>query len=178
MQQCTTDPFIQTGEASITIRRYTVDWIANKTIVGISWLHEDGPKLDWRSNSMKLDIRDRSITLEAECSEYEDSIQEHNMTGKQIARLERGRSCKAAHVLVRPLQGECNYQNEHPKEIKIILNYHNDVPSEELRGELSSARNFGMTIDLQRVTKPKIGLVHKLSKQELKELKLQLETTL
>lgn len=100
MQPCTKNLFIQIGEATITVRPHIVDWIAYDNIPGKSWLSEASPKIDWRSNSMKLRIRDRFIALDAECSESESSIQEQTITGKQFSRLTRKCNCKAIHVLI------------------------------------------------------------------------------
>lgn len=132
MQQCTKNLFIQVGKATITLQPYIVHRIVCEIILGKSCLSESNLKVDYRSNTMKLCITDRFISLDAKCSESENSIQEHTITGKQLARMTRKRHCRASQILARPLQGENSYKNEHPKEREKLLKYGSHVFLEDL----------------------------------------------
>lgn len=57
------------------------------------------------------------MTLVAEYSESEESIQEHTASGNKFGRRTT-RSCKAASLLLRPLQIESSYQNGYSEEPK------------------------------------------------------------
>lgn len=152
MQQCTRNLFIQADGAIITLRSYIVNSIAYDII---PWLFAASQKNDWRSYSTKLRIRDEYITLDAECTESEDSSQEHTITEYQFAKLARKRNCEATHVLVRPLNGECSYQNEHSQKLGTLLEHYSNVFPENLPSGLPPDRKDPMTTDLKKMQNQK-----------------------
>ena len=87
MTRCSNNLTIQVREASITVRRYVVDWIAYDIILGKTWPSKANPLIEWKSNRMLLKQGERLIALDAEACNHMVSQPSYMITSKQLKRL-------------------------------------------------------------------------------------------
>ena len=159
-------------------------------ILGIPWLREANPSIDWIQRRVTVTARGSDITLPMTQQRGEDNMaaEVHFCSAKQLAKQAR-RGQPICMAIVRPAekvesveQGtggtdeQMMFHEEMPDEIKAVLTEYKDVFPSDLPPGLPPVRQgHEFKIDVEDETPPVHRPIYKLSPLELDEAKKQIQ---
>lgn len=181
MDECLDVLNIQIGKAKFKTNPFIVDLIGYDVILGKTWLKQYNPRINWKRNTVLVNIDNKNFFLDAESVKRQSSREEALLSKKQFAKLVKRQKSKIYLVTIHPKTNQCeqdiekNISDSKDDELQRILEEYKDVFPEDLPKGLPPKRQVEMEIKMKDDTAPVMGPMYKLSPKELKEMRKQIK---
>lgn len=171
---------LQVSGASSTERIYVLQGpdknTARTVIVGRKWLRQHEPQINWRTRELKLKREDGKtyIVRPKLYRNTREKIQISHISLKRMKKMVRKGDCELFTVRLNPQDGGMKIREDFTD----ITEEFNEIFVDELPSQLTPKRDVDFEIKLKSDEPPPVRPVIRLSVDELKELKRQLQKLL